>query len=40
MHPLENGWHGGKKAEGEEHLTGSVVEHLTSAQGMIPGSWD
>ena len=22
------------------HLSGSVVEHLSLAQGMIPGSWD
>ena len=25
---------------GRGHLDGSVVEHLHSAQGMIPGSWD
>ena len=24
----------------EGHLGGSVVEHLPSAQGVIPGSWD
>ena len=28
------------KSNLEEHLGGSVVEYLPSAQGMIPGSWD
>ena len=29
-----------KKLEMQGHLGGSVVEHLSSAQVVIPGSWD
>ena len=29
-----------KKKKLQEHLGGSVVEHLLLAQVMIPGSWD